>query len=128
MNMHKILVVDDDVDILTLVKMSLQMHNFSVEGLSRWEQVEDCVKSFKPELILLDISLKGADGREICKKLKLADETKHIPIILFSANAELGNTYRECNAEGYIEKPYVLSNMLEKIRASIANAHLFGKN
>jgi DNA-binding response OmpR family regulator len=114
--MKKILVVDDDVDILTLVKMTLAMHNFSVEGISRWEDIPDRLKNFKPDLILLDISLIGADGREICKQLKMSKDTQHIPIVLFSANSEMGSSIQDCNAEAFIAKPYELSHLLQTLR------------
>ncbi len=122
MTKHKILIIDDDEDILMLVKMALTMNHFEVETLARWEYVDDYVKRFSPELILLDISLKGADGRNICKKLKQDDLLKHIPVILFSANNELGNTFRECSAQDFVEKPYELPHLLKTIRYHLAGS------
>src|SRR5215510_13661272 len=104
--MKKILVVDDDVDILTLVRMTLCMNDFEVEAISRWEEINDSILSFSPDLILLDVSLVGADGRDICKQIKQSQETQHIPVILFSANAEMGNNLNECKAQAFIAKPY----------------------
>ena len=117
--MDKILVVDDDFDILTLVKMSLSLHGFSVEATPRWEDVDHAIHEFWPDLILLDVSLAGADGREICKKIKTADDTRDIPIILFSANAEMEKSIHSCNAQAFIAKPYELSNLLQTIRRTI---------
>ena len=121
--MNKILIVDDDEDILTLVKMSLTMHKFTVEALARWENVDDYIERFSPELILMDISLKGADGRDICKRLKQAEKTSKIPVILFSANSDLGNTYRQYNAQDFIEKPYELPHLLKTIRHHLETAN-----
>jgi DNA-binding response OmpR family regulator len=117
--MKKILVVDDDVDILMLVKMTLAMHNFTVEAIPRWEDIDDRIEHFTPDLILLDVSLIGADGREICKRLKQSGETQHIPVILFSANAEMGNNIQECKAQAFIAKPYELSHLLKTIRVYV---------
>jgi DNA-binding response OmpR family regulator len=114
--MKKILVVDDDVDILTLVQITLTMNNFAVEAISRWEEVSDSILHFAPDLILLDVSLNGADGRDICKKIKQAQETQHIPVILFSANVDMGNDIQSCQAQAFIAKPYELSHLLNTIR------------
>jgi DNA-binding response OmpR family regulator len=114
--MKKILVVDDDVDILALVRMMLAMHDFNVDAISRWEKIPDSLAHFEPDLILLDISLIGADGRVICKQLKQSDSTRHIPVILFSANTEKGSSYRDYQAEDFIAKPFEMSHFLETIR------------
>ena len=120
--MNKILVVDDDVDILTLVKMSLTLNGFSVEALSRWEQINNRIGDFRPDLILLDVSLGGADGREICKRIKADKETEHIPVILFSANADMEKSLEYCHAEAFIAKPYELSYFLNTIRNTIEHS------
>ena len=117
--MKKILVADDDIDILTLVKMTLGMQGFKVDAVSNWKDIDDRVNQFVPDLILLDVSLGGADGRDICKRLKQQAGTKHIPVILFSANVEMGESIKECQAEAFIAKPYELSHFLTTIRSHI---------
>ena len=114
--MKKILVVDDDVDILALVQMILTMHDFSVDAISKWENIPDSLVNFHPDLILLDISLIGADGRIICKQLKQSNDSKDIPVILFSANTEMGNNYREYQAEDFIAKPFEMAYLVKTIR------------
>ena len=113
--MNKILVVDDDPDILTLVQIMLSMNHFSVEGISRWQDIESSMISFKPDLVLLDVSLGGADGRDICKKMRQARETQNIPVILFSANAEMGNYIEDCLAQAFISKPFEPKHLLQTI-------------
>jgi DNA-binding response OmpR family regulator len=117
--MDKILVVDDDFDILTLVKMSLSLHGFQVEAIPRWEDVDRTIARFWPDLVLLDISLAGADGREICRKIKSDDVTKDIPVVLFSANADMEKSMHSCNAQAFIAKPYELQHLLDTIRSTI---------
>ena len=63
--MDKILVIDDDIEILNVVKLILTMDGFEVDTESRWEKTFYKIESFKPDLILLDISLGGEDGRNI---------------------------------------------------------------
>jgi DNA-binding response OmpR family regulator len=120
--MKKILVVDDDNDILTLVQMVLSMHSFTVEAISKWEQIDDVIKNFSPGLILLDVSLSGADGRDICRRLKSQQETQHIPVILFSAHADVANNFKDCNAQGFIAKPFELSHFIETLDSNLAIA------
>jgi DNA-binding response OmpR family regulator len=117
--MNKILVVDDDQDILMLVQVMLSMNNFNVEAVSRWEEIDNAMKVFKPDLVLLDVSLGGADGRDICKKMRLEKNTEDIPVILFSANAEMGNSIHDCKAQAFIPKPFELSNLLQTIRTYV---------
>lgn len=115
--MDKILVVDDDLDILMLVKMTLKMNGFDVEILSRWEKIDNTIQDFIPDLILLDISLGGADGRDICKRIKTTKGTEHIPVILFSANIEMEKNFDSCHAQAFISKPYELHNFLNTIKS-----------
>ena len=118
--MNKILIVDDDPDILTVVQILLKMNNFIVMAISKPENIVNVIKGFSPGLILLDVALAGADGREICKQLKMSTETKHIPVILFSAHYDLVNNIHECMANGLITKPFDSSFLLETIRKNIA--------
>jgi DNA-binding response OmpR family regulator len=118
--MSKILVVDDDEDILTVVEIVLNMNNFTVRATSKWEGITTIVHNFSPDLILLDVALRGADGREICRQLKKSNETQHIPVILFSAHYDLVNNINECMANGLITKPFETAYLLETIRKNIA--------
>lgn len=115
--MDKILVVDDDTDILGLVEMLLQSNHYRVKAISRWQDIDNSIYNFKPDLVLLDVSLGGADGREICKSLKSAKETQDLPVILFSANPEMGKFINECHAQSFIAKPFELKNFLGTIKS-----------
>jgi Response regulator containing CheY-like receiver, AAA-type ATPase, and DNA-binding domains len=121
--MSKILVVDDDHDILTVVKILLNMNNFSVKTISKWEYISEEIQKFSPDLILLDVALGSADGREICKKLKKSEETNHIPVILFSAHYDLVNNIGGCMADGLVTKPFETSYLLDTIRKNLQNTN-----
>jgi DNA-binding response OmpR family regulator len=118
--MKKILVVDDDVDILSLVQIALSMNNFAVDATPQWEDIDRRIRDSRPDLILLDVSLKGADGRQICKNLKQEAGTADIPVILFSANADMENAIVQCNAQAFIAKPFELPNLVQTIRKYVA--------
>jgi DNA-binding response OmpR family regulator len=117
--MKKVLIVDDDIDILTVVQMLLSMNNYKVKAISRWQEIDTSIRNFSPDLILLDVALSGADGREICRELKKSTDTRSIPVILFSAHYDLANNIRECMADGLVTKPFERSYLLETIEKNI---------
>ncbi len=73
--MAKILVVDDDKPTLDVVKFILEKEGYTVEPVSDWKIVFDKISQYKPDLIILDIFISGADGRVICKELKKSKTT-----------------------------------------------------
>lgn len=117
--MNKILVVDDDRDILEVVSMLLRKNDYNVLTLSRGTYITDSIQKFLPDLILLDVALAGEDGRVICSRIKVSNETKHIPVILFSAHYDMVDNIRECLADGLITKPFEVPYLLEIIRNNI---------
>src|SRR5688572_4078005 len=83
--MSRILVVDDNHDILQVMLLLLRTRGYTVEITPKGEEITSKINSFSPDLILMDVYLGGWDGRDICKKLKGSEETKDIPVIMFSA-------------------------------------------
>src|SRR5476649_1067881 len=82
----KILVVDDDRDILEGISIILETEGFSVDTTSEGEKTYERINKFNPDLILLDVLMSGSDGRIICKNLKSKKNTKEIPVIMISAD------------------------------------------
>lgn len=109
---QKILVVDDDVDILSVMTVSLKDNGYDVEGTLNGDEAITRVEKFKPDLIIMDIYLSGTNGKDICKTLKRAKKTSNIPIILISASSQLRNTVQECGANGFINKPFENADLL----------------
>ncbi len=122
--MYKILVVDDDHDLLVMTKIILEMNNFLVSAISKWEEIDSSINVFHPDLILLDTYLDGADGRDICKKLKTKNTTKNISILLNSAAQKIIESPVDTTlSDGFIEKPYNVANLVAKIN-SILSANI----
>jgi DNA-binding response OmpR family regulator len=117
--MNKILVLDDDPDILSLVETILNMNDFNVKGILKWEEIFSKLSEFKPDLVLLDVMLNGADGRDICKKIHSDRNTRHIPVVLFSANPEMQNHIDDCGAKDFVAKPFEISGLLKTIRTHL---------
>lgn len=117
--MSKILVVDDDIDILSVMEILLSMKGFDVEVTSKGENTIPKIESFKPDLILLDVLISGHDGRNICKQLKSNKSTRHIPVIMFSAHPGAAATISDYGADDFIAKPFDVNNLMQKV-----NSHL----
>jgi len=117
--MKKILVVDDDTDILNVVKLVLSQHDFKVKTTTRWQLIAKTIKAFIPDLILMDIDLGGADGGDLCKKLKQSKEGHLVPVILFSIHYMPEEYLKECDAQGFLAKPFESTNLLQIIRHNL---------
>jgi DNA-binding response OmpR family regulator len=113
--MSKILVVDDDIDILSVMEILLTMKGFEVEVTARGENTFPKIETFKPDIILLDVLISGQDGRIICRKLKSNKETRHIPVIMFSAHPGAAATIAEYGADDFIAKPFDVRNLIQKV-------------
>ena len=118
--MSKILVVDDDIDILSVMEILLSMKGFDVEVTSKGENTFPKIKSFKPDLILLDVLISGHDGRVICKQLKSNESTSHIPVIMFSAHPGAAATISEYGADDFIAKPFDVNNLMKKVNTQLS--------
>ena len=116
--MKRILVVDDDVDILNVVDIMLRQHDFIVETTNEWQMISKTIKTFIPDLILLDIDLRGADGGDICIKIKKSKVTQHLPVILFSGIMP-EDYLKVCNAQGFLNKPFESSDLLKIIQQNL---------
>ena len=113
--MKKILVLDDDTDIVTVVQLVLESNGFEVRAITRWQKIYAEIETFKPDLILLDVSLGNQDGRNICKQIKSDKETQNISVILFSANLNVEKSVAECMADNFIAKPFDINELIRGI-------------
>lgn len=117
--MKKILVVDDDSDILYVVELILVHHQFIVKTTTEWSVISKAIKVFVPDLILLDIDLGGADGGEICHKLKQSPQTKEIPVILFSVHNMPEEYLKAHDAQGFLNKPFIPADLVKIIKNNL---------
>jgi CheY-like chemotaxis protein len=111
----RILVVDDEPDILEFLQVILDEEGYAVVTSDKGEYLEQLHNGGLPDLILVDVLLSGKDGREIVKYLKRQEETKHIPIIMFSAHPSAEETARQAGAEDFLAKPFEIDALLTKI-------------
>ncbi len=118
----KILICDDDPDILLVCKLILQKNDFDVETSTTCEAIFPAMKDIAPDLILMDVWIPEMGGEAATLKLKAGASTKHIPVILFSAHKELESLAKKINADGYIQKPFEMAELIRIIKQSIVTA------
>ena len=111
----KILVVDDEPDILEFLQVILEEEGYIVATTDKGEYVEELHNGGLPDLILLDVLLSGKDGRLIAKHLRSQEDTKRIPIIMFSAHPSAEETARQSGADDFLAKPFDIPALLEKV-------------
>ena len=118
---NKILVVDDEEDILELVRYNLAREGYRVVCATTGEQALNKAGSEPFDLIVLDLMLPGIDGLEVAKRLKNKPETRHIPIIMLTAKGEEADivTGLELGADDYVTKPFSPRILIARVKAVI---------
>ena len=101
-----VLVVDDEDDLLYLVELTLKQEGFTTEISPNGVDMMDLIAQTRPDIIMLDIHMKGIDGGSLCHLIKSNTSTADIPVIIFSANENVANISKQCGADGYIAKPF----------------------
>ena len=117
--MAKILVVDDDLDILVVMEILLTMKGFSVEVTAKWESTFEKVSAFKPDLILLDAMMPQVNGFDVLDILRNTPETTNIKIIMLTALSQDSDRQKaeQLGADDYLVKSQVvIADVIEKIK------------
>ncbi len=110
----KIVVADDDKDIVAVLTMMLEDAGYEVKSTANGHTAQ-MVRDYLPDLLLLDIWMKGVDGRDVCRYLKSQKPTKHIPIIMISANQDTEKIAHDAGADDYMTKPFDMDKLLERV-------------
>ena len=120
--MAKILIVDDDKNILEVLKYNLLQEGFTVVTAEDGIQALELARREKPDLILLDIMLPGMDGLEVCRILR---KEMPVPILMLTAKTdEIDKVVGlELGADDYITKPFSIRELMARIRATIRRSH-----
>jgi len=115
---EKIFIVEDEEDIRELISYNLKKNNYLVNGFESGEELLDTLTDEKCDCILLDIMLPGADGLNICKKLKRNPETADIPVVMITAKGEESDIIigLELGADDYIVKPFSPKVLVARVR------------
>lgn len=117
----KILVVDDELDIVSMIKMRLEANGFEVLTAADGNTAYAKAKSDNPDLIILDLMLPGIDGYQVCRLLKFDEKYRHIPIIMLTARSQQEDREwgQKVGADYYLTKPFEPKELLGKIKELI---------
>ena len=118
---EKILVVDDEEDILELVRYNLAREGYTVAGTLSGEEALRKARAEGYDLIILDLMLPGIDGLEVAKKLKANEKTRDVPIVMLTAKGEEADivTGLELGADDYITKPFSPRVLIARVRTAL---------
>ncbi len=111
----KVMIVDDDKEILELVTIILETHGFETIAINNGNNLIERIKKFNPKTILLDIQLAERDGRLLCKEIKEMEAHFNTAIILFSANGNYAKNIKDYLCDDFMEKPFELADLVAMI-------------
>lgn len=111
----KILIIEDDRDILKVLETVLSFNSFKVMGINRTDDIIETINKYKPDLILTDYLLSGMNGGKICQLIKSNPETCHLPVILISAYQELAISLGNFGFDAFIPKPFDINHLVKTI-------------
>jgi DNA-binding response OmpR family regulator len=122
---NDILIIQDSPSVNAMLKFRLTSAGFSVETAETGKEGFEKAKQSPCQLILLDYNLPDINGSEVCRLLKGAEQTKHIPVIFISAKDEdkLSRITKEAGADGYIGLPFDGKTFIEKMGGFLKDRH-----
>jgi len=122
----RVLVVDDEPDLVRILQFGLQSAGYVVESASDGQEGLKKAREVKPDIILLDLMLPKLDGYKICRLLKFDERFKQIPIIILSARTQEGDQALalEMGANRFVTKPYNFSEILVHVEELLKSASL----
>lgn len=122
----RVLVVDDDPNILRLVEMRLRSDGFETLAVDSGENVLNHVRDYRPDVILLDVDMPGMDGFQVCELLKSDPQTMLVPVIFLTAKQTTANKVRglELGAVDYISKPFDVVELQARVRSAARTKYL----
>ncbi len=117
MTKKKILVVDDELDVQSIISFRLEINGYDISVASDGQDGLDKIKAEKPDLVLLDLMLPKINGFEICRMIKFDEKFKDLPIIILSALDKEDDRKKamDAGADAYFLKPFDLESLLGKI-------------
>jgi DNA-binding response OmpR family regulator len=117
----KILIVEDDHDILNLIKELLEDNGFEVTALDYTGSITDSINKYQPELVILDFLLPGVNGGELCHEIKSQPLTAYLPVIMLSGFPRVLESLGNYGADLFIAKPFGINELLSAVHGCFNN-------
>jgi len=120
----KVLIVDDEINIVTALEFLLQKNGYEVMVAQNGDEALQRVESFAPDLVLLDVMMPRISGYEVCRRMRERAEWKHIKIIMLSAKGREAEVSKgvSLGADLYVTKPFSNNELVGKIGELLAGA------
>ena len=120
MEQKSVLVVDDEPDILELVRYNLEKEGYAVDTVGSGEEGLERARAHQPDMMVLDLMLPGMNGLEVCRVLKRESRTREIPVLMLSAKGEEGDVVKglELGADDYVTKPFSPKILVARVNAA----------
>ncbi len=115
----KVLIVEDEDSLVTLLTYNLKAEGYSVIHTASGNDAMMVVREERPDLVILDWMLPGLAGIEICRQIRARPETKALPVIMLTARGEEGDRIRglQTGADDYVVKPFSVSELIARVKA-----------
>lgn len=113
---QKILVVDDDHDILNVLKDLLEHEGYEVIALDYTDSIINNIIKYNPDLVMLDFLLAGVNGGELCHEIKINSQTSWMPVIMLSAFPRVLDSLGDYGSDAFIAKPFDIEVVLKKVK------------
>jgi two-component system phosphate regulon response regulator PhoB len=128
MGKKHIYIVEDEEDILDLLKYNLKQEGYKVTGAASGEKALKAIRTLVPDLVVLDLMLPGMDGLDVCRAIRSDAKVKSIPILMLTAKGEETDIVigLELGADDYITKPFSLRVLIARIRALLRRKAIGG--
>jgi len=114
----KILVIDDNNDLLELLNEALTAEGYEVECASHVDNIYECVRNAKPGMVIVDYILEGINGGELCHQIKINPRTSHVPVVMITGYPRVLESLGSYGADHLLTKPFDLNELL-----NVVNAH-----
>ena len=117
---YHILVIDDNEDILFMIKTMLEMKGYRISAKDNPDDIESFIEQTRPDVILMDLLLSGSDGREICKKIRENKLISHIPVVMISALPDAAISCKDGGTDYFLGKPFEMNDLFETINNALS--------
>ncbi len=116
-----VLVVDDEEDLLYMVCRAIAFHGMEAKGITSDTELFSSLEEEHFDIILMDICVELADGRELTRQIKSDKRFSHIPVLLYSARHNVDDPKTDCGADGFLPKPFDVSSLISRLQELTAS-------
>lgn len=127
---HKVVIVDDEEDVTSLLRYHLEAESFAVETINDPTLIMGVARDFEPDLFILDIMMPDINGLQICRMIRADQKLKHVPIIFLTAKTDTDDRIHglESGGDDYICKPFNIKEVLLRVKAVLKRTNQTSEN